>query len=271
MEADLQKRVQRYGWDKASAFYDRAWQRQLQPAHDLLFQLAGIKENERILDVACGTGLTSFRARELTGNNGYVLGTDISEKMIGMATETAMALGLSNIKFERMDAEALQLPSGLFDVALCGLGLMYTPSPVIALKEMYRALRTGGRCAVAVWGSRSACGWAEIFEIVDRRVASEVCPLFFQLGNELVLQKNFESAGFSDIQIKRISTRLKYSSADEACSAAFEGGPVALAYFKFPAGTKEEVRKEYLSSIDSYKDGEGYDVPGEFVVAIGTR
>ena len=127
MEEALQRRVQRYGWDKAAAYYQNSWQNQLKPAHDALFDLAKITTGEKIIDVACGTGLISFRALAATGEKGTVLGTDLSDKMVELSTQIAVENKLGNIKFERMDAEDLLVPDEEFDVALCALGLMYVP------------------------------------------------------------------------------------------------------------------------------------------------
>lgn len=267
----LQRRVQRYGWDKAAPYYEALWQQQLQPAHDRLFALAQIKAGDNILDLACGTGLLSFRALQATGPKGYVLGTDISDKMIELCQQVVAANQLTNSHFERMDGEALNLPDGEFDVALCGLGLMYMPNPDQALKELWRVLKPQGHCVTAVWGIRRNCGWADIFEIVDKRVASEVCPLFFNLGHEHMLQKSLEAAGFSSVVTERINTVLQYRSAAEACAAAFEGGPVALAYFKFAEDVKKEACAEYLASIDQYREGTTYNIPGEFVIGRGIK
>ena len=271
MEDALQRRVQRYGWDKASAYYETSWQQQLKPAHDALFAFAKIQAGEKILDVACGTGLITFRALEASGAEGYVMGTDLSDKMVEISAKAVVENTLHNVAFERMDAEELKLPDEEFNVALCALGLMYVPTPVNALKEMHRVLKQGGRCIAAVWGKRNSCGWAEIFEIIDRRVASEVCPMFFNLGNEAVLERSFEIAGFSKISIERISTILQYDSADEACAGVFEGGPVALAYFKFTPDVQKNAREDYLASIEQYRKGDSYEVPGEFVIGIGFK
>lgn len=271
MEEALQRRVQRYGWDKAAAQYENSWQQQLKPAHDAFFAMAKIEAGEKVIDVACGTGLTTFRAFEATGEKGMVLGTDLSDRMVEMSTKTAVENKLLNVKFERMDAEELKLPDGEFDVSLCALGLMYVPNPINALKEMYRVLKPGGRCISAVWGRRISCGWADLFEIVDKRVSSDVCPMFFHLGNEKVLEMNFELAGFSKIHFERISAVLHYDSGAEACAAAFEGGPVALAYFKFAPEVQKEACQEYLASIESYRNGDSYDVPGEFVIGEGIK
>src|SRR6185503_4532005 len=247
------------------------WQKQLYPAQQKLLQLADIKAGDKVIDIACGTGLVSFPAAEQTGEKGFVMATDISDKMVETGTAIAKERNLSNISFQRMDAEELDVEDSSYDIALCALGLMYFPDPLKAIKEMYRLIKPGGHAVVAVWGRRKNCGWAEVFEIVDRRVASEVCPMFFNLGNEGTLQQYMDAGGFTNISIERINTVLDYRSDQEACGAAFLGGPVALAYSKFSDDVKNEVYKEYIESIKSFKNADGFLVPGEFVVAIGFK
>ena len=103
---------------------------------------------------------------------------------------------MPNVRFERMDAEELRFPESSFDVILCALGLMYVPDPEKAVREFHRVLRPSGRAVAAVWGQRSKCGWAEIFPIVDARVQSDVCPMFFRLGTGESLRRAFAAAGF---------------------------------------------------------------------------
>jgi ubiquinone/menaquinone biosynthesis C-methylase UbiE len=73
MEPALQRRVQRYGWDKAANHYEDFWQKQLKPAQDKLLELAKLQPGEKCIDIASGTGLVSFPALEKVGNNGFVL------------------------------------------------------------------------------------------------------------------------------------------------------------------------------------------------------
>jgi ubiquinone/menaquinone biosynthesis C-methylase UbiE len=271
MNPELQRRIQRYGWDKAAEYYENSWQNQLKPAHDLLLEVSNIQPNEHIIDVAAGTGLVTFRMAELVGPSGHILANDISDEMVSIGTQLARSKGFNNVHFERMDAERLLCEDEKFDLATCALGLMYFPNPDASLSEMYRVLKPGGRAIAAVWGSRKKCGWAEIFPIVDARVNTDVCPMFFNLGESEVLKYPFANAGFKNITISKIETKLIYTSDEEACAAAFIGGPVAMAYSRFEESTKEEAQTEYLKSIEPFKTENGYEIPGEFVVCSGIK
>ena len=267
MDARLQRRIQRYGWDLAAVDYESLWQAQLAEAQDALLALASPAVGERILDIACGTGLVSLEAARAVGPNGHVLGIDLSKRMIDTAERRARDLKVSNCMFSRMDAETLALPDAGFDVALCALGLMYMPDPEQALREMCRVLRPGGRVSLAVWGERSKCGWSAIFPIVDVEVASDVCPLFFRLGEQDALARLCADAKFENVSHRRITATLTFSDADEACDAAFVGGPVALAWSRFDDEVRARVRARYLDAIESWRHGQGYRIPGEFVIA----
>jgi len=271
MEAQLQRRVQRYGWDKAATHYEAHWSSPLRRSHLRLLELARLTPGERVMDVACGTGIVSLAAARAVGASGSVLGTDLSGEMVEQARAAAASSGLSNATFSRMDAEALSAGDGAFDACLCALGLMYLPNPETAVREMWRVARPGGRTVVSVWGQRDRCGWAGVFTIVDARVASDVCPLFFRLGTGDALASALREAGFADVVVERMATHLSFANDDDACRAAFLGGPVALAYSRFDAATRRAVHTEYLASMSCYRDGTGYAVPGEFVIVAGRK
>lgn len=271
MKPDFQRRIQRYGWDRAAPHYEPYWQRQLRPAQQRLLAQADLQPRERVLDVACGTGLVTLPAARHVGPGGKVCAVDLSDEMVATVRRNARRHQLGQVQTRRMNAEALDVPDHAFDAVLCSLGLMYVPDPVQALREMYRALVPGGRAVAAVWGHRDRCGWAEIFPIVDRRVTSDVCPLFFQLGTGPALEAAFRTAGFTNVTAERFATSLHYDTPEAACKAAFLGGAVALAYRRFDDATREEAHAEYLASIEPYRNGDDYAIPGEFVVARGYR
>ncbi|WP_372638994.1 class I SAM-dependent methyltransferase [Fodinibius sp.] len=271
MRPELQRRVQRYGWDYSSPYYEKGWQLQLWPAQKRLLEKANLQKGEKVLDISCGTGLVTFPIAETVGPEGSVTGIDLSEGMIEKAASLADKDSVSNVSFQRMDAEKLDLPDDSFNIAINSLGLMYYPDPDKAIRETYRVVKPKGRAAALVWGRRKECGWTDIFPIVDRRVESDVCPLFFQLGTGETLQKTFRKAGFTDIVSERFDMKLHFDSDEQAVIAAFLGGAVALAYRKFDEQTKEEAHAEYLESIGSYRDETGYDIPGEFVIVSGKK
>jgi len=266
MDARLQVRIQRYGWDLASQDYERLWQSQLAEVQSGLLTLASLAPRERVLDVASGTGLITFEAALAVGQRGSVLGIDLSAKMVAAAQRTACERRLLNVRFSRMDAQALDLDDASFDVVLCSLGLMYLPDPERALREMRRILRPGGRMVISVWGERARCGWSALFSIVDAEVASEVCPLFFRLGQHDTLARLCAEAQFDVVEHRHEATTLTYANADEACDAAFVGGPVALAWSRFDADTRERVRARYVEAIRGWRCEQGYRVPAEFVI-----
>ena len=261
--------MQRYGWDLASNGYDDLWQEQLAPARMCMLALASLAPGEHVLDLACGTGLVTLAAAESVGVQGSVLGTDLSGQMVEVARRRAAEQQVSNASFKRMDAEALDLPDATFDVVLCSLGLMYLPDPQRAVSEWRRVLKPGGRVVIAVWGRRVNCGWSPVFPIVEAEVESDVCPLFFSLGEPDALARLCEDAGFAAVRQRRIASILSYDDAESACNAAFVGGPVSLAWSRFDAEVRARAFARYQEAIEPWRRNRGYRIPGEFVVAAG--
>lgn len=266
MDARLQRRVQRSGWNMAAASYEALWRTHLAPAQTAMLEMAALSPGEQVLDIACGTGLVTFAAAACVGPQGHVLGIDLSEQMVESARHRSRECSLAQTDFKRMDAEALDLPDAYFDVVLCALGLMYVPDPEKALREMRRVMRPGGRLVVAVWGRRERCAWSALFPIVDAEVASDVCPLFFRLGAIEALAGASAGAGFEVLKCLRLDATLAYADADEACDAAFVGGPVALAWSHFDDASRQRAQLRYLEALEPWRNGVGYRVPSEFVI-----
>jgi hypothetical protein len=137
---------------------------------------------------------------------------------------------------------------------------------------MARAVRPGGRVVATVWGERRNCGWAEIFPIVDARVASEVCPMFFASGAPGALIDDFAAAGLAELREHRQQETLAFPDERALLTATLLGGPVALAVKRFSPEAMRAVEGEFLASVASHRtmDG-GYRIPGEFVTVAGRR
>lgn len=272
MDAKIHRRVQRYGWDLAVEAYDRHWVPVLTACSERSIELAAPQFGERLLDVATGTGVAAFMSAARVGDGGEVVATDISERMVESTRAEAARRGVANMRFQRVDAEDLPFDDASFDAATCVLGMMYPADPQRAIEQMHRVLRPGGRATVCVWGRRDRCGWNAVFPIIDARVSSDVCPMFFSLGTPGALAFTFERAGFVDLHEERTDNTLVWRSDEEACGAIFPGGPVALPYSKMSPAVRAEVHREYLDTIAKYRGEDGsYRVEGEFVYMLGRK
>ncbi|HEY6633935.1 MAG TPA: methyltransferase domain-containing protein [Rhizobiaceae bacterium] len=269
MEAKLQLRVQRYGWDAASELYEDGWRGPLAPAQQTLLRVADIRPGERVIEAACGSGLVTRALAEAVGPSGHVLATDLSQNMVDLTARHSVGYGW--VETARRSADDLG-GEGAFDLAACALGLMYVPDPGKAVSSMARAVKPGGRVVATVWGERRNCGWAEIFPIVDARVVSEVCPLFFASGAPGSLKRDFEQAGLRGTEEHRQREELEFADERALLSAMLLGGPVALAVKRFTPEIMAEVEQEFLASVKDHRAADGsYRIPGEFVTVIGRR
>jgi ubiquinone/menaquinone biosynthesis C-methylase UbiE len=271
MDPRVFRRVQRYGWDAATDAYDRGWVPLIERLTESCVARAALRPGERALDLATGTGVGAFAAARAVGASGAVTGLDVSEKMIALCARRAAADAHGNITFGRRDMEETGSPDAAFDAVTCAFGLMFAAERAAAFAEMARVTAPGGRVSICVWGRRAACGFAEVFPIVDAHVTSEVCPLFFSLGVPGAPTAHLRRAGFHDIVEESVPVTLSWASADEACAAMLEGGAVALAWNRFSAETRALVRAEYLASLEPFRRGERYDVAAEVMFATARK
>lgn len=112
-----------------------------------LVERAAPRSGERVLDVACGTGIVARRAAERVGNHGRVVGLDLNSGMLAVARSLS-SQDASGIEWREGSALAMPLPDAAFDLVLCQLELQFFPDRPLALREMRRALVPGGRLAL---------------------------------------------------------------------------------------------------------------------------
>jgi ubiquinone/menaquinone biosynthesis C-methylase UbiE len=122
---------------------------------DRLVRLATPQRNERVLDVATGTGFVAIEVAHLVGEHGRVVGVDISPGMLAQAAKAVAAASLGNVELVRADAEALDYPPASFDLVICCNALPYMTNGAAALGHWHSLLRPGGRLAFNCWAEHS--------------------------------------------------------------------------------------------------------------------
>jgi ubiquinone/menaquinone biosynthesis C-methylase UbiE len=159
-------------YDEVAEEFDHLTDRFATPLARKMLSLAPLRQRVQVLDVGTGTGLVVRLAAPLT-KGGKVVGIDHSAGMLERARAKASSDGLSSIaSFQQMDAESLQFPNQSFDVVFSLFALLHFPTPLLALQEMYRVLRPGGRIVIAVGSGPNALSvdgvrWA-IRQLADR-------------------------------------------------------------------------------------------------------
>ena len=217
------KAGQRRDWTEAAEGWKKWWrplEAALGPVGDRLIQLAAIRPGHRVLDVATGIGEPAVTAARLVGPAGRVVGTDISPGMLEVATERAAEIGLGNVEFHEMDAEALDLPESSFDAVLCRFGLMFLPDVDRTLVGIRRLLVPGGHFAASVWGPPErypmvAVAFGAVARVLELPAPAPGTPGPFSLADGDALAGRFRAAGFADVQTETLLVRFEFDSLDE--------------------------------------------------------
>lgn len=214
---------QRQEWNTAASGWQNRWQEiepPLQSVSDRMMELADIQPGQRVLDVATGIGEPAVTAARRVGPSGRVTAIDLSPQMLAFGRTRATELGLHNIDFREMDAEALDLPEHSFDIILSRFGLMFLPALDAALKSMLKLLLPGGRLVAAVWGPPQKVPFARLpMEVMMRELQLPPPPPGmpgpFRLGDANYVEQLLTQAGFTQIHIEPMMLTLEWDSVEE--------------------------------------------------------
>jgi len=172
------------------------------PVAEDLIEAAGLQPGERVLDVACGTGVVTRLAAERVGSTGTVAGLDVHPGMLAIARASTPA-GKS-ISWYEASAEAMPLPDNSFDVVLCQMGLQFIPNKMAALQEIRRVLDRDGRVLINVPGPKPV-----LFEILTEALTKHISPQAAAFGNVVFslhdtdeITKHMRDAGFREIDVQ---------------------------------------------------------------------
>lgn len=169
------------------------------PVAEDLIAAAEIQPGDRVLDVACGTGVVTRMAAERAGSTGMVAGLDVNPGMLAVArAETPSTM---SIDWYEANADAMPLPDAEFDIVLCQMGLQFMPNKLAALREMRRVLVAGGRAYVTAPGPKPRL-FAAMTDALARHISPEAASfgdLVFSMNDADELRELLRTAGFRDI------------------------------------------------------------------------
>ena len=176
-----------------------------QALSDRMVELAAVGPGSRVLDVASGVGEPAVTAARRAGPDGQVLATDHSEEMLGHGRKRAEKLGLDNIEFRRMDAQALEVPEAGFDAVLCRWGMMFLPDLDGALTGFRRCLKPDGCLVAAIWGpaERVPCvglGARVVHDHLGLAPPDEGAGTPFALSEVAAFERRVAAAGFENVR-----------------------------------------------------------------------
>ena len=274
------KEIDAASYDGVAEAFDRHSRRLSGQAAARLAGLVRVGSRDRVLDVGTGTGLIPFALAAAAEPPASILGIDLSAGMIETARRRLRdELGDdARLRFERMDAEQLELPDQSFDVVLSGFALTHVPRPELALREIYRVLRPGGRVGIAL-GSRPPSASAAqlrhalaevgrrieqlrgrrltadlLDRIVERRLGAtaevpEGGPLATQLNRAPLLRRLVTGAGFASVE----TTWRNYQNEVPAAEEFWElhrtiRSDARKRLLVAPPGAEDEVRREFMEA-----------------------
>ena len=210
-------------------------------ARDLI-EIAALRPGERVLDVACGTGVVARLASQAVGAAGTVVGLDINPGMLAVASSTTPP-GIA-IDWHEASAEALPLPEASFDVVLCQMGLQFVPDRRAALSEMRRVLASGGRLILSVPGPAPQL-FVIMGEVLARHIGPEAAGFanqVFSLHDTAELQNLISGAGFRDVSVQVDTKSLRLPAPEEFLEQYVQSTPLA--------GAVAQVSDERRSSFE---------------------
>ncbi|WP_119392665.1 class I SAM-dependent methyltransferase [Taklimakanibacter lacteus] len=172
---------------------------------------ARIEPGDRVIDVACGTGVLALAALDCAGPTGRVTGLDPNPDMLGVARRKT-----TRIEWHDGRAEELPFPDRTFDATVSQFGLMFFTDRARALREMMRVLKPGGRLAVAVCGSLARSpGYAALATLLERLFGERIADAFrapFVLGDRELLKSLCVEAGIAHAGIKQHGGKVRFAS-----------------------------------------------------------
>ena len=226
-------------------FYDA----ELRAHHQHLRAAYGISPGHEVLDIGCGTGLTTREAARAAAP-GRVVGVDVSERMLERARQVTAAERLDNVRYELGDAQVHRFDPAGFDVAISRFGTMFFSDPGAAFANIAAALRPEARLVLLVWQRREDNAWARAFRAALGDAAQPPPPNLdpFSLGDAAATARLLKGAGFTGIRFEDVQEPVFYGHDLDAVLSIVTGfqettGALASLSDREAARTVERLRE----------------------------
>lgn len=233
------------------------------PVADDLIGIAGLQSGQRVLDVACGTGVVTRLAAERVGATGAVAGLDVNPAMLAVArSHTPPEI---SIDWREASAESMPLPDDAFDIVLCQMGLQFVPNKQAALREMRRVLRTGGRAVVTVPGPRPPL-FAVMADALARLLnpkAAAFVDLVFSMHDIDELTELMRGAGFRKVDVRSKPKTLRLPAPAEFLWQYIHSTPLADAAAQAGEAKRDALEREVCAQWQEFV------VDGSMVLQVG--
>jgi ubiquinone/menaquinone biosynthesis C-methylase UbiE len=176
------------------------------PWAEILVDRVKLTRGDRVLDLACGTGIVARLANERLGRDGQVVGVDLSPQMLDVASAAA-----PDIDWREGSAQALPVGAAeQFDVVLCHQGLQFFPDKPAAVREMRRVLAPGGRLAVATWCSTDDSPVLHELQQVAERHLGPIQDQRYNFGGPAELRALIAGGGFDEVHVETLSRTIRF-------------------------------------------------------------
>jgi SAM-dependent methyltransferase len=203
------------GWEKHADDFRRS----TMPVTSWMIDAIRPQPGHQLLELAAGIGDVGFLAAELIQPGGTLTCSDLVPEMLTAAQRRADALGIANVRFRQIDAEAIDQPAASLDGVLCRWGYMLMPDAEAALKDTRRVLKSGGKVALAAWADPDDNPWTTLpgQELTGRGLVEPMPPGpgQFAWAAEGTTEENLEAAGFVDYEVEPMAFTIRYASVED--------------------------------------------------------
>ena len=243
------------GWDK----WDNYFSRNMTFINHRLVADARLRPGMQVLDLGSGTGYPALLAGDVVGSTGSVVGIDLAESMLAVATRKAKALGMQHVTFRTGDATQLPFEASSFDAVISRFCLMFLPEIPKALRDIARVLKPGGYVAAAVWSVPDKNPFIRIPMDVIKSIITlpppdPDAPGIFRLAKPGDLKGMMEGASLAPLSEEEFLADVTYATAEEFFSSLMDiAAPIQNLFTTLTAEQKAQAERGIIDATNQYR------------------